>query len=182
MPISRPALSADQLAAVGVALLGHQARAGGPGVAEAHEAELGGRPEHEVLGEPGEMHAEDGAGGEELHGVVAGSHRVHAVFEDLREPELVRDGLTVHGVGIPGERTGAHRRGRRPSAGGFETLAVARQRPEVGQQQMAEDDRLGALEMRVSRTSTSADSSARVSNAVRSRSSPSTRDEIALVR
>ena len=144
-------LSADQLAAVGVALLGHQTRPRGPGVAEAHEAELGGRPEHEVLREPREVHPEDRARGEELHRVVAGSHRVHAVVEDFRESELAGDRLAVHRVGVPGERAGAHRRRGRPPAGGPETPAVARQSPEVRQQQVAEDHRLGALQVGVSR-------------------------------
>ena len=59
--------------------------------------------------------------------------------------------LAVHRVGVAGECAGAHRRGGRPPAGGLETLAVARQGPEVGQQQVSEDHRLGALQMCVSR-------------------------------
>ena len=89
--------------------MGHEARPRGPGVAEAHKAELGGRPEHEVLREPGEMHPENGARGEELHRVVAGSHRVHAVVEDPFEAELIGDGLAIHGVRVSSERAGAHR-------------------------------------------------------------------------
>ena len=93
------------------------------------------------------MHPEDRARGEELHGVVAGSHRVHAVFEDFRESELVGDGLTIHGIGIPGERARPHWRCGSAPAGGLETLAVARQRPEMGQQEVAEHHRLGALKV-----------------------------------
>ena len=54
-------LAAHQLGDVGVLLLRHQARAGRVGVGELDEAELGGRPEHELLGEPRQVHLRDRA-------------------------------------------------------------------------------------------------------------------------
>ena len=144
-------LPPDQLEAVGVSLLGHEARPRGPGVVEPHESEFGGRPEDEVLGEPGEVHPQDGPGGEELHRVVPRPHRVHAVLEHLGEAEFGGDGLAIHRIGVSGERSRPHRRSGGPPAGGFEPLPVARQGPEMGKQEVAEHHRLGALEVRVPR-------------------------------
>ena len=71
-----PRLAPDQLGHVGVLLLGHDGGAGGIGVIQLDELKLPAAPEDDLLGEPGQVHHEDRAGGEELNGKVPVGHPV----------------------------------------------------------------------------------------------------------
>ena len=69
--------------------------------------------------------------------------------DGLVEAELARDELAV-GVEVHArQRPRSERQARALALGEGETLAVARQHPEVGEQVVAEVDGLGALQMRV---------------------------------
>ena len=74
-----PGFSPDQLGHVGVFLLGHDGGAGGVGVVQRDELKLPAAPENELLREPGQVHHQDGAGGEELNGKVPVGHPVQGV-------------------------------------------------------------------------------------------------------
>jgi hypothetical protein len=62
---------------VGIFFLRHEAGAGGVGVADADEAELGAGPEDEILGQPGKMDGEQRGGGVILDDEVAVADGVH---------------------------------------------------------------------------------------------------------
>ena len=142
-------LAAHQLRPVGVSLLRHDAGAGGVAVRQADEVDLGGRPQDELLGHAGQPGHEDGAGGGRLLEVVAGRHRVHGVFHQLREAEQVGRQLPVDGVGGAGEGAGPEGAPVDPLERPGEPLPVAGQGPGVGQQVVAEEHRLAALEVGV---------------------------------
>ena len=72
--------AARQLGDVGILLLRHQAGAGGVGIADADETELGRGPEDKVLGQAREMHREQRAGGVIFDDEVAVADSVHRVF------------------------------------------------------------------------------------------------------
>ena len=101
--------AAGQLGDVGVALLGHDAGAGGEVVGQADEAEFVAGPEDDLLGEAREVHHRRGRGGLELDDEVAVGDGVDAVAADAAEAELAGDELAVERVGDAGEGAGAER-------------------------------------------------------------------------
>ena len=149
--VETAALAAHQLGHVGVLLLRHDRRAGGPGVRELHEAELGRGPQREVGGQPREMHAGDGGGGQVLQHVVAVADGIQAVGAHRREAEVARQRLAVDGERGAGQGGRAQRQHVGPRVAAGEALAVALEHENVGQQVMGEDDRLRALQVRVAR-------------------------------
>ncbi len=100
-------LAAGQLGDVGVLLLRHDRRPGRPGVVEARPAELGRRPEHDLLPQPGEVDAEQRGGEAELRGEVAVADRVDRVVRGPVEAELGGDRVGVQRQRRAGERAGA---------------------------------------------------------------------------
>jgi hypothetical protein len=79
-------LAAHQLGDVGVALLGHDRRAGGERVTDPGEAQLRGGPQHDLLPQPRQVHGQGGAGGDHLDREVAGGDGVHGVLRDRAKP------------------------------------------------------------------------------------------------
>src|SRR5690606_23075384 len=77
------------------------------------ETEFGGGPEDDVLGEPAEVHGDDGRRGAELEGEIAIRDGIHGVLGDLRpsarvdEAEFAGDELTIDGEGCCGQSSGA---------------------------------------------------------------------------
>ena len=106
-------LAPDQLRHVRVLLLGHDGGAGGVGVVQVHELELPGAPEDDLLGEPGQMHHQDGQGGEQFDHIVPVRDGIHGVVGGLFEAQGLGGGEAVHRIGGGGQ--GARARGHSSS-------------------------------------------------------------------
>jgi hypothetical protein len=149
--VEAPALAAYQLGHVRVLLLGHDRRPGGEGVGQLDEAELGGGPQGEVGGQTAHVHAGDGRRGQELHEEVPIADGVETVRAHGREGEVAGQGLAVDGEPGAGQRAAAQRQHVGAGPAGPEALAVALEHEHVGQQMVAQHDRLGPLQVRVAR-------------------------------
>ncbi len=108
-------LAPGQLGHVGVLLLGQHRAAGGVGVGERAEAELLGRPQHDLLPHPREVHAEQGDVEERLGHEVAVGDGVERVLEPCVEAEVLGHEVGVERQRGPGQGPGPER-ARRPSA------------------------------------------------------------------
>ena len=97
-------LAPHQLRRVGVALLRHDAGAGGPRLGQRRQPELLGAPEHQLLRQPGERQRAVRRDGEIREGGVTSGDRVHGVGRGRREAELGGDHVAVEVVVGPGER------------------------------------------------------------------------------
>ena len=108
-------------------------------------------PEHDLLGEAREMHGADRGGGERLQREVAVGDGVERVRRRPVEAERRRRSRAGRS-GRPCRRAPRRRAGTRSAAAGIgEAAAVARKHLDIGEQVMAEGDRLGALQMREAR-------------------------------
>lgn len=141
--------SASDLGDVGVLLLRHQGGAGGVGVGEGDEVELGGGPENEVFGEAGEVGADEGEVEEDLGEVVAVGDGVHGVGADAVEAELLGDGCAVEVDGGSGEGSGAEGADVEALASVGEAADVAGNHLDVGEEVVADGDGLAALKVGV---------------------------------
>ena len=144
-------LAPGELGDVGVLLLRQHRAARGVGVVEADEAELLGRPQHELLAEPREVHARAAPGRRAPRRRSRGRDTASSEFSKrLGEAELVGDRVGV-------ERQRGARRARRPRAGATsrrttreqQPVDVAGERPAVGEEVVGEQDRLGPLQVGV---------------------------------
>src|SRR5262249_31735626 len=86
---------------------------------------------------------------QELEHSVAVAHGIEAVRRDRGEAELLGERLEVDRKRGAGECRGAQRHGGGARAAVAEPVAVALQHEDVREQMVAEDDGLGALQMRV---------------------------------
>ena len=129
-----PGLAARELGDVRVLLLRHDARPRGVGVVQAHEAELLGRPEDDLLGEPREVDGEHRGDEGELGDDVARGGAVDRVLDRTVEPQLGGDGRRVQPERRAGERAGAVRREGGARVPVDPALDVAQQRPGVREQ------------------------------------------------
>ena len=104
-------------------------------------------PEDHFLRDPGQVHANHGRDPGELGEDVAGGGAVDRVVRRREEAEVGGDGLRVQAQ--RGARQGSRAVGRNAGAlvPVLEPLHVAQQRPGVGQQVVAEQDRLGMLQV-----------------------------------
>ena len=142
-------LAARQLGDVGVLLLGQHRAPRGIGVVEDHEAELLARPQHELLAQARQVHAQQGQVEQGLGHEVAIGHGVERVLEAAREAELLGDELGVERQRRARQRPGAQGAHVHAHHAEQQAVDVARQRPAVGEQVMGEQDGLGALQVRV---------------------------------
>ena len=147
--MSRPGLAARQLGDVGVLLLRQHRRPGRERVGELHEAELLARPQHDLLADAREVHLGERGGEQRLRHEVAVRDRVERVLEPVREAERVGDVVGIERQARAGERAGPQRRhiGARDDA--LPAFDVAAERPQVREQMMREEHRLGPLEVGV---------------------------------
>ena len=145
----RPGLAAGELGHVGVLLLRQHRAAGGVGVVERAEAELLGRPQHDLLPHARQVHAQQREIEERLGHEVAIGHRIEGVLEAAVEPELRGDVVGIERQRRPGQRAGAERRDVEAVDGGDEPVDVAGQRPAVRQQVVGQQHRLRPLHVRV---------------------------------
>ena len=143
-----PALAAHQFRHVRVLLLRHDRAAGAEAVRDAHEAEARAHPEDQFLGEARQVHHDERGAGGELDREVAVGDRVQRVRRDVLEAQLARDPLAVDREGGAGERRRAQRQHVHAPAAVGEPRAVALEHRRVGEQVVAEGDRLRDLQVR----------------------------------
>ncbi len=151
LPISRPGLPAGQLGHVGVLLLGEHRAPGGEGVVEDGEPELLGRPQHQLLPDPGEVDAEEGQVEEGLGHEVTVGHGVERVLEPGGEAQVLGHAVGVEGQRRTGQGARTQRRDVEPVHRGQQPVDVPGQGPAVGQQVVGQQHRLGPLQMGVAR-------------------------------
>ena len=144
----RAGLRAHELGRIGVALLRHDRGAGGELVRQPHQAGERRGPDHDLFGEPRQMHRADRRGGERLHHEVAVGHGVERIRGRPVEAERLRGHLAVERKRRAGERRGAERAFIQPLARIGEAAAVARRHLDESEKMMAEGDRLRGLQMR----------------------------------
>ncbi len=145
------ALAARQLEEVGVPLLRQQRRAGRKAIRGREPAERGRAEEHEIFGEPREMHAEEPGGIQVLEREVAVAHGVERVQGDARESEPRGERRAVVTQGRPRHRAGSERQAVRGLARLGEPLLVARERFDVREPPVREPHGLRGLQVRVGR-------------------------------
>ena len=83
-------LAPHQLHAVGVALLGHDARPRRVALVEEHKAELGAGPDDQVLGQAAEVQAQERPPAQRLQDHIPVAHGVHTVLADAQETQILR--------------------------------------------------------------------------------------------
>ena len=142
-------LAPGQLGHVGVLLLRHHRAAGGVGVREAAEAELLAAPQHQLLADAGQVHAEQGEREEGLGHEVPVAHGVEGVVEGGGEAEVGGHPGRVEGQRRARQRAGTQGRHVEPSTAVEQPVDVAGQGPAVGQQVVGEQDGLGPLQVGV---------------------------------
>ena len=150
-PVSPPmqaGLAAGQLGHVRVLLLRHDRRPGRVGVVDLGPAELVRRPEHDLLTEPGQVHAEQRRGEAELGGEVPVADRVDRVAERGGEAQLGGDGPRIERQRRPGQGPGPERADRRPPVPVPEPARVAGEGLDVREQPVGQQHRLGVLQVR----------------------------------
>ena len=109
------------------------------------------RPQHELRPEARQVRRAGRRGAQVVQDEVAVGDRVDRVGRDALEAELGRHGAAIGGEVDPRQRPGAERQRRRLLGGEAQPRAVALEHPHVGEQVMAQVDRLGALQVRVAR-------------------------------
>ena len=107
------------------------------------------RPDHDLRAEPREVHRAGRGGGEVVEDEVAVGGAVDRVGADVLEAEVVGDRAAVDLPVDAGQGARAERHHRGAVEGELEAQDVAGEHPEVGEQVVAEVDRLGALQVGV---------------------------------
>ena len=150
-PMQPARLAAGELGDVRVLLLRHDRRSGGVGVVDLDPAELVRRPEHDLLAEPGQVHACERRREAEFGGEVPVGDGVHRVRRGAVEAELGRQQLGVDRQRRPGERARAERADRGAPVPVAQPADVTRERLHVGEQLVREQHRLRVLHVRHAR-------------------------------
>src|SRR5258708_1109611 len=142
-------LAADQFEQVRIFLLRHHRTAGGKFVRQRGESELGAGPQNNFLAHARKMHLRERSRRDKIHDEVAIRHRVDAVGGDRFETERTRDHPAIKRKCGRGQRARAERHHRSTRARLLESLAVAAEHLDVGEQMMRQRYRLRALQMSV---------------------------------
>ena len=144
-------LAPDQLGHIGVLLLGHDGGAGGIGVVQIHKLELPGAPEDDLLREPGQVHHQNGQGGEQFNGVVPVGDRVHGVVGGLPEAQGLGRLEPVHRVGGGSQSSGSQGALVQPLQTVLQTGHIPLEHIGVGHHVVSKGGGLGPLEVGVAR-------------------------------
>ena len=144
-----PRFAPDELVHVGVLLLGHDGGAGGEGVVQLDELELPAAPEDDLLRQAGQVHHAGGDDRRQLDAEIPVGHAVQAVLAGAVEAQRRGGGVAVDGVGGARQRAAAQGADVHPLFPVRKAVHVPQEHLHIGQQVMAEGDRLGPLQMGV---------------------------------
>ena len=122
-------------------------RAGAEAVGQVDEAEARAHPQDQFFRQARQVRHHQRGGGGEFDGEIAIGDGIERVFADAVEAELARDEFAVDRIAGAGQRGGAQRQAVDAAAAVGHALGVARQHFEVGQQMVAEGDRLRDLQV-----------------------------------
>ena len=147
--IDAAGLAPRQLGDVRVLLLRHDRASGGEGVGELEEAELGRRPEDDLLRQPREMHRDHGSRRRARRARSRGRRRRRGCSRRWRRSRGRTGRLAVDRVGHAGEGARAERHDVGPAIGVSRRSRSRSQHGDVGKQMMCQEDRLGALQVGV---------------------------------
>ena len=146
-PVDPAGLAADQLADVGILLLGHDAGARRIGVIHLHEPVFIGIPQDHLLGEAGQVHHDQGQVRQEFDHVVPVGDRVHTVEGRSPETQLPGGELPVQGIGGAGQGARAQGAQVKPLPAVADPLHIPFEHLKIGAQMVGQGDRLGLLQM-----------------------------------
>ena len=146
-PHDPPQLGAQQLCRVGVLLLRHDAAARGPAIRQAHEAELGRGPDHQLFRKARQVHGADAAGGKEFQREVAVADAVQRIGRGPVEAQRPGRHVAVDGEGGACQRRSTQGAFVHPRAGIHEAAPVARQHFHIGHHVMPPCHGLRRLQM-----------------------------------
>ena len=147
MAVDPTGLAAHQFGHVGVFLLRHDGGPGAEAVGEVDEAEARTHPQDQFFRQARQMRHHQRGCGRKLDREVAVGDGVERVFAHRVEAELVGDELAVDRVAGARQRGSAQRQPVDATAAVGHALGVARQHFKVGQQVVAEGDRLRHLQV-----------------------------------
>ena len=144
-------LGAHEFRGVGVPLLRHDGRPGRERVGQRDEAERRRGPEDQFLGQPRQVHGGDGRGRQDFQHEIPVGDRVDRIPHGPAEAERLRGCLPVDGKRCAGQRRRPERAFVQPLARISDAAPVPLQHLDVGEEVVAERDRLGGLQMRETR-------------------------------
>ncbi len=102
-----PGLATDQLRDIRVFFLGHDGGAGTEAIGNIDKGEFLTGPEHQLLGEPGEMELDQGAAADKLDGKIPVAGGIHGVGGNGGKAEEIRHLLPINGQTGPGQGRGS---------------------------------------------------------------------------
>ena len=140
-------LTADQLGNIGVLLLGHDGGAGGIGIVQGDKAELIAGPQDDLLGEPGQMHHQNGQGRSQFQDIVPVGDAVDGVFRGLVKAQGLGRHKPVDGIGGAAHGAGAQGALIQPGLAVGKTAQVPGQHFGVSHGVMGKGGGLGPLQM-----------------------------------
>ena len=150
-------LAARQLGHIGILLLRHQRGAGGVGVGDTDKVELAAGPQDQVFRQARQVYGQQRGDTAKLHDEIPVADRVHRVLRQARlparinEPEQLCHQLALERQRRAGQRAAAQRTHIEPGQGFIQPLVVALQHLDISQQMMRQVNRLGTLQMGVTR-------------------------------
>ena len=129
--------------------MGHGAGAGGEGLWQRDEAELGGGKERDFLGKTAQVQSNKGESLKKFEDKVAVTGCVHGVGRGRGKAQLARGDGAVQCEGCAGNCAGAERAEVEARTAIGEARGIAQNHFNVGEQPVGHVDRLGALQVRV---------------------------------
>lgn len=134
-----------------VLLLGHQGRASGVGIGKTDKAELQTAVDDQILSPAGDLQHERATPLHSLHSKVTVTDSVHGVVQEVIEAKLLSHSLPVDLEGVTSKRTTAQRTTVNATDNLTKTLQLASERSSVRQHPVGPADRLGLLQVSVTR-------------------------------
>ena len=147
MTIDATGLAAGQFGNVRVFLLRHDGAAGAKAVSQINKANAGAHPQHQLLGEAGDVRHDQGGSGAEFDGEVAVGHGVQRVAAHAVEAQRLGDAFAVDREGRAGQSGSAQRQAVHAFAAVLQTLGVALEHFGVSQQMVAKSNGLCHLQV-----------------------------------
>ncbi|MNK88119.1 hypothetical protein D3C87_1080730 [compost metagenome] len=144
-------LATNKLKGVRVLLLGHQGRAGGDRIGKLHEARLAGVVEDKIFRKTRQVRHGEGRHVHQLHHVIPIGDRIQTVAGGAAKAHIERQRFPVDGVRRTRQSAAAERAGVEALEGILQTGVIPLQHLHIGQRPVGEGDRLGTLQVGVTR-------------------------------